>query len=249
MLKIAICDDNITDLSNMVSLIDDYKNLQQGRHIIEYTAFHSALDLIAAMESGHHLYDLVLLDILMPYVTGMDAAKEIRQFNKSIKIIFLTSSPEFALESYVVNAYYYALKPIWKDKLFILLDTLIYEIEHLKSISFIIKSKTGLTRIHMNKLEFAEIIGRTILYHMSDGITLEAIGSMSELEKELLSSPCFIKPHRSYIINMDFIDILGQRQIKMHSQSKIPLAKANYQTVKSTYITYAFKALNHHKIM
>lgn len=240
MLKIAVCDDNIADLSNVVSLIEDYQASQRDKNNIKYTAFQSAVDLIAAMESGQQ-YDLVLLDILMPFMTGMDAAKEIRQFNQAVKIIFMTSSPEFAVESYVVDAYYYALKPIWKEKLFILLDKVISETEIQLGASFLIKSKTGLTRIYITRLEFAEVIGRTILYHLTDGSVIEAIGTMNELEKELLANPCFIKTHRSYIINMEQIDTISQREIKMQSHALVPLAKANYSTVKSAYITFAFK--------
>ncbi len=128
MLKIAICDDNIADLSNVVSIIGDYQSLQRDKNNIKFTAFQSAVDLIASMESGQQ-YNLVLLDILMPFMTGMDAAKEIRQFNQDVKIIFMTSSPEFAVESYSVDAYYYALKPVWKEKLFVLLDKVISETE------------------------------------------------------------------------------------------------------------------------
>jgi len=240
MLKIAICDDSIADLSNVVSIIGDYQALQRDKNNMKYTAFNNAVDLIAAMESGQQ-YDLVLLDILMPFMTGMDAAKEIRQFNQDIKIIFMTSSPEFAVESYSVDAYYYALKPVWKEKLFILLDKVITESEIRSGASFLIKSKTGLTRIYIARLEFAEVIGRTILYHLTDGSAIEAIGSMNELEKELLSTPSFIKTHRSYIINMGQIDTISQREIKMQSHALVPLAKANYSTVKSAYIAFAFE--------
>ena len=103
MFNIAICDDNIADLSNMVSLIGDYQSLQRDKHNLHITSFQNAFDLIASMESGQH-YHLVLLDVLMPHLTGMDAAKEIRQFNQDVKIIFMTSSPEFAVDSYSVNA-------------------------------------------------------------------------------------------------------------------------------------------------
>jgi len=240
MLKIAICDDNIADLSNVVSIIEDYQALQRDKNNIKYTAFQNAADLIAAMESGQQ-YDLVLLDVLMPFITGMDAAKEIRQFNQVIKIIFMTSSPEFAVESYSVNAYYYALKPVWKEKLFILLDKVISEMQIQSGTSFQIKSKTGLTRIYINRLEFAEVTGRTILYYLTDGSVKEAIGSLRELEKELLSNPCFIKPHRSYIINMQHIGTIGQREIKMQSHALVPMATANRNTVKSAYMTFAFE--------
>ncbi len=240
MLKIAICDDNISELSNVVSIIGEYQALHRDKNKINFTAFQSAVDLIAAMESGQQ-YDLLLLDVLMPLLSGMDAAKEIRQFNQEIKIIFMTSSPEFAVESYAVEAYYYALKPIWKEKLFILLDKVISESEIQLGTGFLIKSKTGLTRIYINRLEFAEVIGRTICYHLTDGSVIEAIGSMSQLEKELLTSPCFIKTHRSYIINMEQIDTLSQREIKMQSLAVVPMAKSNYNAVKAAYISYAFK--------
>lgn len=239
MLNIALCDDNAEDLSNMVTLIDDYINVKRDKYIIKYTTFQNALDLIFAIESGQ-VFDFILLDILMPFMTGMDAAKEIREYNQDVKIIFFTSSPEFAVESYSVDAYSYALKPICKEKLFILLDKLISEMEAQLNTSFLIKSKTGLTRIYMHRLEFAEINGRTILYHLTDGSVTEAAGSMTELEN-ILTDVCFIKPHRSYIINMEHIDTLLQSKIKMQSFAFVPMAKANYRTIKSAYIKFAFK--------
>ncbi len=240
MIRIAICDDNISDLSNMVSIVNDYIGMQRNRLEIEYAAYQTAVDLIAAMESGQH-FDILLLDILMPLVNGMDAAKEIRQYNQDVKIIFSTSSPEFAVESYSVDAFYYAIKPIWKEKLFLLLDKVIAEIKIAEGASFLIKSKAGLTRIYTNRLEYAEVIGRTIIYHIIDGSVVEAAGSMVELNDALLNHSNFIKPHRSYIINMDFIDTLSNREIIMKSRSTVPMARANYQAVKSAYISYAFR--------
>jgi len=241
-LKIAVCDDNIMDLSNMVSLLDNYKILQKHKHIIEYTSYHSAVDLIAAMEMGQQ-YEVVLLDILMPFMTGMDAAKEIRKFNQNVKIIFMTSSPEFAVESYSVSAYYYALKPIGKETLNSLLDKVISELEIQKEAIILVKGKNGLSRVYINRLEFAEVIGKTIFYHITDGSVIEAFGSMSNLEKELLTNLNFIKPHRSYIINLLHIDTIGQREIQMQSLAIVPLAKANRLAVKSAYIAFAFKDL------
>ena len=240
MLKIAICDDNITDLSNVVSIIGEYQASQRDKNSIQFTAFQNAADLIAAMESGQH-YDLLLLDVLMPFLTGMEAAKEIREFNQDIKIIFMTASPEFAVESYAVDAYYYALKPVWKEKMFILLDKVISEAETQLGESFLVKSKTGLTRIYIKRLVFAEVIGRSKLYHLTDGSVIEATGSMNELEKELLSTSGFIKTHRSYIINMERIETIHQREIKMQSLALVPLAKANYSALRSAYIAFAFR--------
>lgn len=240
MLNIAICDDNIGDLSNMVSLIGDYQALQRDKNSIHTSSFQNAFDLIASMEGGQN-YDLVLLDVLMPYLTGMDAAKEIRGFNQDAKIIFMTSSPEFAVDSYSVNAYYYALKPLWKEQLFVLLDRVIAESQIHLGNSLLIKSKTGLTRIYTSRLEFAEVVGRTIFYHLSDDAIIEATGTITQLENMLIDNPGFIRTHRSYIVNMEHIDTLRQREILMQTGYLVPLARANYNQVKSAYFSFAFK--------
>ena len=239
MLNVAICDDNLEDLSNITLLLGEYINTQKNKPIIEYTSFQNALDLIISLESAQK-YDLILLDIVMPLVTGMSAAKEIREFNKDVKIVFLTSSTEFAFESYSVSAYDYILKPIDRKKFFFLLDKIISEKKNQINTSFLVKSKIGLTRIYINKLEFAEINGRTILYNLTNGLIIEAPGSMIELEKLLSNSLCFIKPHRSYIINMNYIVTLLQREIKMRSFSHVPISKANYSSIKSAYINFSF---------
>ncbi len=239
-MKIAICDDNKSDLSNMVSIIMDYKEQRDDKYKIEYMAFQSAVDFVSVLEGGQQ-YDLVLLDILMPALNGMAAAKEIRHFNQEIKIIFLTSSPEFAVESYTVGAYYYTLKPIGKDNLFQLLDKAFSEIEALSETSLLIKSKSGLRRIPIKRLEFAEIITRSIFYHLTDGSMIEALGAMAELEQALGSYSCFVKPHRSYLINMEYIDTFCRKEIKMKSSALVPLAKANYPFVKASYIAYSFQ--------
>ena len=64
---------------------------------------------------------------------------------------------------------------------------------------------------------------------------------MRQLEKELLSNPGYIKTHRSYIINMEHISTVSQREIIMQSHAVVPLAKTSYRTVKSAYITFAFE--------
>lgn len=208
-------------------------------HSAECTLFSNAMDLLWALERGQR-YDLVLLDILMPSMTGMDAAREIRHFDQDAKIVFLTSSTEFAVESYTVNAYYYILKPIQETQLFTLLDKVIYDTNNQTGSSFLIRSSQGLIRAYINKLEFAEIIGRTIFYHFTDGSVMQAQGVMAELESVLLPHSCFIKPHRSYIVNLSHISSLGQREIKMRTGTRVPMAKAHYRDIKCAYVSFTF---------
>ena len=109
MFQIAVCDDNIDELSNMVQLINLYRTSKNFS--CEYAVFPNGLNLVSALEKGRQ-FDLYCLDIIMPGFTGINVAKEIRVFNKTAPILFFTSSSEFALESYCVNAINYILKII-----------------------------------------------------------------------------------------------------------------------------------------
>lgn len=124
MIQIAFCDDDQTVLDQLSALLEKYR--AQRCVQIQCTAFHSPLDLLAEIEKGTR-YDILFLDVIMPAENGITAAKEIRQYDNVVKIIFLTSSAEFAVESYVVGAYFYQLKPIWEDSFFRLTDSVIAE--------------------------------------------------------------------------------------------------------------------------
>lgn len=112
MLQIAFCDDDQTVLDQLSALLEKY--CAQRCTQIRCTAFRSPLDLMAEIEKGTR-YDILFLDVIMPAENGIEAAKEVRQYDTAVKIIFLTSSAEFAVESYVVGAYFYQLKPIWEE--------------------------------------------------------------------------------------------------------------------------------------
>ena len=113
MIKIAFCDDDMEVLHQMNELLDRYR--AERNEDITYAAFQSPFELLTEIEKGIRP-DILFLDVVMPGQNGMDVAKEIRQYDTNMKIIFLTSSPEFAVESYSVGAYFYQLQPIWEER-------------------------------------------------------------------------------------------------------------------------------------
>ena len=237
MIKIAFCDDDMEVLHQMNELLDRYR--VERNEDITYAAFQSPFELLTEIEKGIRP-DILFLDVVMPGQNGMDVAKEIRQYDTNMKIIFLTSSPEFAVESYSVGAYFYQLKPIWEESFFRLMDAVLAECEKKKKNSLILRSKDGITRIDLQQLEYCEVLGRKLLFHLEDGAVLESAGSLDDLAGQLMQYSNFFRPHRSFLVNMEYIQNISSRSIKMVNDAEIPIPHGKCSEIKNTYMDYAF---------
>lgn len=236
-MRIAVCDDQQRERDSLAKNLTQYRVERNAE--VSWTLFSSTVELIQAIHKGQR-YDLILLDILMPGLDGMAAAKDIREIDKRVAIVFLTVSPDYALASYSVKARHYLLKPVSRDALFSLLREVESELAEEDAQMLVIDTKSGLQRIRVDRLEYCEIVGRTIYYHMANGVVLEGSGNMGELEQMLLNLPCFIKPHRSYVVNMDYIVGVNSRSfvIDMRSMKQIPIPKARRGEVRDTVRLY-----------
>ena len=236
MLQIAVCDDNIDELSNMVQLINQYRTSKNFN--CEYAVFPNGFDLVSALEKGKR-FDIYCLDIIMPGFSGIEVAKEIRVFDKTAPILFFTSSPDFALESYSVKAINYVLKPVSKEKLFITFDEMLEQIKAEKDEdAVIVKSNEGIQRILISNLVFAEVIGRKVLYHLRSGKVIECKEPFSPVCDNLLKYRCFIKPHRSYLVNMQYVDTIDNHQVTLQPLSSVPVAQGKAREIKQQYLNY-----------
>lgn len=218
-------------------LLDQYR-VERNQEMV-YTAFQSPLDLLAEIERGSR-FDVLILDVLMPGETGLEAAAEIRKYDQNVKIIFLTSSAEFAVESYAVGAYFYQLKPIWQESFFRLMDSAIQACEKEQTNSLILRCKSGITRVELRHLEYCEVIHRTLFLHLSSGKVLESVGSLDELSRQLKPFGGFLRPHRSYLINLEYVKQLSSQAITMSCLTEIPIPRGKYHEIKDAYLEHAF---------
>ena len=234
-MKIAVCDDDSQELERISALIDTYK--RESKVPLTYKTFRSATELISSMGSSD--YDILLLDILMPGINGMQAAHEIRAFDAGVKIAFLTSSPEFAVESYSVKAYDYILKPVSKDKLFSILDAVIAEeLKPLEGLT--VKTQSGITRILFSRLAFVEIMNKKLYFHLADGSVREVSASLASFEEDLLARAEFVKVHRSYIVNLWQVGELGSKELITHAGKTVPISRLLYGKVREAYMRHLF---------
>jgi len=201
-------------------------------------SFQNATELLASMEGRD--YDLLLLDMLMPGVNGMQAAREIRGHNSQIEIVFLTSSPEYAVESYSVRAHYYLLKPATEEKLFPILDRLITDFKRPED-ALRIKTQSSVFSLPYGKIEYIEVSAKKLHFYLTDGGKREVSGSLADFERALLKRPGFIKVHRSYLINLQWVQELLQGELVTVTGRRVPVARTAYPQVRTAYTKFLFE--------
>lgn len=235
MVRIAVCDDNISELTRVAALLGQYREAHAPA--LHYDVFQSAMELLEAMRQT--AYDVLILDILMPGVTGMQAAREIRSFDEAAHIVFLTSSPEFAVESYAVDADSYLLKPCTAEKLFPVLKKLLQRVGQPEQALTLVRHGS-VTRLPLARLEVLEICNKKLQFHLEDGSVWEMPGALSDHEAALLNRPEFIKVHRAYIVNMDHIQSLDTHEAVTYAGQHVPVSRLLQAQVREEYLHYLF---------
>lgn len=238
MIKIAFCDDDLSVLKELSILMDRYR--VERNQDITYAAFHSPLELLAEVERGTEL-DIIFLDVLMPGQNGISTAKEIRKYDTLVKIIYLTSSAEYAVDSYSVDAYFYQLKPIWQESFYRLMDSVLSECRRNEEKSLILRSKSGITRMDLDKLQYCEVMGRTLLFHRQDGVVLDSAGRLDDLCEQLKDYDCFIRCHRSYLVNLAYVQNISSKAVTMCNGTEIPIPHGKYSELKDRFFDYFFQ--------
>jgi DNA-binding LytR/AlgR family response regulator len=238
-LRIAICDDDKTDRDKVNALVQEYlkeKNVRAKVRVFDHP------DTLIE-ECQHFRPHIYVLDIVMPMVTGIQAARELRWNQPDAQIIFATSESSYALESFDVNPINYILKPIDKEKLFSTLDLAISRVDISNEKSISIKIKGGMQTLHLDEILYIEYRNHVVSYHMDDGEIISTptlrIG-FAEYLNENHKEKEFVRCHESIAVNIAAIDKLTKTDITLRGGEQIPVTKSRYSEVMDSYMDYRF---------
>ena len=234
-MYIAVCDDQVEELETLTRLLDLWQTERQTP--LRFKTFRSAAELLDA--ARNEAFTLYLLDVMMPGTNGLDAAREIRSFDDSVDIVFLTSSPGFAYESYSVQALDYLLKPISAKLLFPLLDRLALR-EQKPQEALTLKSGTTLVRIPFSQLVYVEVLNKHLYFNLADGQVRKVASSLKEYEALLLRQPEFMRTHRSYIVNMLQVKELSPASVRTFTGKDLPVSRLLYPQLQKDYMKLLF---------
>lgn len=184
--------------------------------------------------------DLIILDVIMPLLNGMDTARELRNDDQTVPIIFLTSSREFAVDSYEVKAFHYLIKPVDDVKLFRTLDDLLKTISLPQNL-FTAQTDRGFCKIVVGDVDYLEAQNKEVFVHLSDGRIIAIRELFSKCEEIFSLENGFFRCHRSYIVNMNNIEQFTKSEIITGLNSVIPISRNRHIAFKETYFNYMFE--------
>lgn len=231
MLGIAVCDDNERDSANLhLALTNQLSSLGQAAEIALYPCGEA---LLAAIEEDGRSFDLIFLDIYMAGLTGMEAAHRLRKLGRKTPLIFLTSSPDFAVEGYEVAAAGYLLKPLVEEKLAPLLSRLLTPVTPPR---LALKHGGGYRYYDYDEICYVESRSHALHLHLSHGVTVQTAGRLDMLEGRLHDKR-FLRCHQSYLVNMDYVYKVGD-DFLLRNGAVVPIRVRSRKAMTDAYYSF-----------
>ncbi len=225
MKRIAICDDEPQVLAELHNTINKYARTRQI--LLEVREYNSAEPLLRSDLA----FDLLILDIQMGGMDGMEAARKLRALGASCPIIFLTALKDYVFEAFDVDASNYLLKPIDNTKLFAALDKSLNKTNN----ELLIKQGYDYRKVPLADILYLEAMGRKVSICLQQE-KLDYYQKFRELPKRLGDG--FATSHRSFIVNLSHVRALDGNDIVMDNDDKVPIAKGRKDELTQKLLAY-----------
>lgn len=228
--RIAICDDMEEDVKYISSMVNMWAEKESITVAIE--TFPSAESFLFRY-AEQKAFDILLLDIEMPSMSGIELAKRIRKENDAVQIIFITGYTDYIAEGYEVFALHYLVKPLSETKLFEVLNRAVLKMRKNEKALFL--SLAGeMVRIPIYEIKYLEVQQNYVTVHSKKDYTVKK--TLGEFEREL--DERFYRMGRSFIVNLSFIDKITKTDVFLSDGSVIPLPRGQYGPLNKAFIAH-----------
>lgn len=228
-MKIAVCEDEEAHLEKFSSMLSSWSS-QRGVDV-DCSNFKTAEALL--MLWGDVIFDVLILDIEMGKMTGMELAKTIRRMDEDVTIIFVTSHTSYSLEGYEVNPLHFLTKPLDENKFYTVLDKAL-AIYNLKNEGqLIVNTADGAKRLVSDRILYISMYSHDAnICTVSDSFSIRA--TARELMEDLPSH--FLSCHRSYIVNMMKVDCVFSDYLVLLNKTEIPISRGHSKEVRDYFM-------------
>ena len=230
MYRVAICDDNQADIDYLRGFLEKWARDSQTALRIE--SFPSAEAFLFQYEQDKS-FDLLLLDIEMGKMSGVELAERIRKEDRLVQIIFITGYMDYIAQGYDVEALHYLLKPVTQEKLCSVLDRAAERLKS-KEKELCLSLPGAVVRVALCEIRYLEVQRNYVTIYGEEAYTVKR--TLNELEEELDES--FFRTGRSHIVNLHFVRKITRTQVILKDGGELPLSRKFYEEINRAMIHY-----------
>ncbi len=226
-MNLCICDDDIVVCEHLSRVI-----ARHGAHRL--TVYHSAEELLFECD-GRYPFDCIFLDIQMKEMNGMACARKIRETDRKVNIAFHSVVEDYVYEGYEVNAIRYLLKPLREEQCLALLNYLEAQKQRERTYIYL-----NMTRIDCDTIRYIESVKHyNYVFIEKEGGKEQALESRVSLQELLAQLPGnFVQTHRSYVVNLAFVEAIIKDGCCLEGGSRIPVSRNSWQKVNEAFLAF-----------
>ena len=222
MIRISIVEDDSSAVSELKSFLKRFE--QENKEEFQIAVYKNGMEFV---ELYSPTTDIIFMDIKMPFLNGMDAAKKIREIDPHVCLIFVTNMIEFAVKGYEVDALYYLVKPIEYFDFSIKLKKAIGKIQKNSADELMLNFKDGFKRIKIEEIRYIEVSGHNLIFHTENADHIIR-GTLKKME-EGLKYRHFSRCNHYALVNLKYVNSLNQNIITV-GKAEIQISRAKRKT-------------------
>lgn len=232
-MRIVFCDDELHSLLAVRQAVEDFFSREESLQP-EYAQYQQGEDLLRQEQT----VDIAFLDVQMPDISGIELGRQLKARNPFIKIFIVTAYPDYLDDAMGAQVFRYLSKPVDQNRLRTNLREAVRQY-HLDTRSYPIVTEDGVVMCRAEQLMAVEAAQKRVLIHTVDGLLIAK--EPMEHWKTTLTLPCFYQTHRSFLINMRFVNAIHRDKVILRHENRqleAYLTRRRYSHFKDCFLQY-----------
>ncbi len=235
MYEIAIVEDNENDRNQIMSFLQKF--FERTGKVYNVSQFPNAINFLTNYKP---MYDMVFLDVQMPHMDGMEAAKRLREVDGRVPLAFITNMSNFAVRGYSVNATDFLVKPMQYATFRAMMTKLLAIVDN-SAKQIVLKTPERIMRVDVNSIRYVDVFRHQVTYHTESG----EYPSWTSLKEEggKLPADCFIKINNYCLLNLKFVEEIRGSEVLLRGGEVLLVSRSKKSTLIKAYLAYCGKYL------